>query len=192
MNSFSFYLPIGFEHILDPNGIDHILFITAICLPFTWKNWRTLLLLVTAFTIGHTVTLALSTLQWVQVSSKWIEFIIPVTILYSALYNLLPQKNEQRLQPIQYFITLGFGLVHGLGFSTLLKSMLGSESSIILPLLGFNIGLELGQLIIVSLATTITWLCVHFLRIKQKIYLSFVCGGISFLAFKMAIERWPL
>lgn len=192
MNSFSFYLPIGFEHILDVNGIDHILFITAICLPYTWKNWRTLLWLVTAFTIGHSITLALSTLQWVTVSSKWIEFIIPITIAYSALYNLLPRKDNAKLQPMQYFITLVFGLVHGLGFSTLLKSMLGTESSIVLPLLGFNVGLELGQLIIVSLATTITALVVNFLRTKQKNYISFVCGGICFLAIQMAIQRWPL
>jgi hydrogenase/urease accessory protein HupE len=192
MNSFSFYLPIGFEHILDVNGIDHILFITAICLPYTWKNWRTLLWLVTAFTIGHSITLALSTLQWVTVSSKWIEFIIPITIAYSALFNLLPQKDSTKLQPMQYFITLVFGLVHGLGFSTLLKSMLGTESSIVLPLLGFNVGLELGQLIIVSLATTITALVVNFLRTKQKNYIGFVCGGICFLAIQMAIQRWPL
>ena len=192
MSNFSIFFPMGIEHITDLNGLDHILFIAALCLRFMISDWKKLLILVTAFTIGHSITLALSTLNIITIPRSWTEFFIAVTILITAYNNCFVKDFTFKTKyPTIYFFALFFGLIHGLGFSTLLKSMLGKDQSIVVQLLAFNLGLEAGQLIIVACILIISFVLINFFRVNRKLYLLFVSGGIAALALEMAIERLP-
>lgn len=142
----------GFEHITDIAGYDHMLFLLVLCSIYRFKNWDWIVL-ITAFTVGHSITLALSVLQVVKIPSALIELAIPVTILISAVFRWLQvERNENQVfvkdQKV-YAVALFFGFVHGLGFSNMLRSLLGGEADILQPLLFFNLGLEVGQLLIV-------------------------------------------
>ena len=192
MNSFAFFFPIGVQHILDVKGIDHILFVAALTLSQSVNTWKHLLLTITAFTIGHSITLALSTMNIANISTAWVEFLIPITIIISACINLQNLSTSNKLPfRLSYLITLFFGLIHGLGFSTLLKSMLGKQSSIVAPLLGFNLGLELGQIIIVITILFISFIFVNVFKTKQQSLVQFVCGAIVALSIQMALNRIP-
>ena len=192
MNDFTLYFEIGYKHIADLQGIDHILFVMALCLRYQFADWRKILLLVTAFTIGHSITLALSIFNIIQYPVRWIEFLIPVTILMTSISNIFVKKFVFRSKfPLIYFLALFFGLVHGLGFSSYLKSLLGSDHTVALPLLAFNLGLEAGQLLIVTGVVLISFIFVTILKSNRREYLLFISGGIFALALQMTIERIP-
>lgn len=185
----SSYLELGFRHIADLNGYDHILFIIALCAIYQLKEWRKILILVTAFTIGHSVTLALAALKVVKISSEVIEFLIPLTIVLTAIYNVI-RKSESKSSLISYYIVaLLFGLIHGLGFSNYFRALLGQERDITMPLLSFNIGLELGQLIIVAVILVINYFMLNTLKVKQREWNLFISGAAAGIAFIMMIER---
>jgi hypothetical protein len=152
------YIKIGKDHILDINGIDHILYVATLCSLYLFKDWRKVLLLVTAFTVGHCLTLGLSAFRLVNISPSLVETIIPITIIISALYNIYvlasATKDKITLRS-HYLLTLVFGLIHGLGFSNFFKEMFEPGENIVLPLLGFNLGVELGQIVIVIAIMTI-------------------------------------
>lgn len=151
MSSFELYFKLGLEHILDIQGFDHILFVLALCAVYVARDWKKILILVTAFTIGHSLTLALATFNVVQVRSDLIEFLIPVTIAITALVDLFkPKPSTGKGIQLNYIFAVFFGLIHGLGFSNYLKELLGKEASIWQPLLAFNLGLEAGQIVIVT------------------------------------------
>lgn len=175
MNQFELYFGLGVSHILDIEGYDHILFVIALCTIYTFVDWRKILVLVTAFTIGHSLTLALATLKFISVNAALIEFLIPVTIAITSLSNLFNThpKNE-KLISLNYFFALFFGLIHGLGFSNFLKSLLGKESSILEPLLAFNMGLELGQIVIVMAFLALTFILINVLKMRQKLWIQTV------------------
>lgn len=192
MQDFWIYFDMGKDHIADWKGYDHILFVLALCLRYTVTDWKKVLVLVTAFTIGHSITLALSTLNYVDIPSDWIEFLIPVTILITALSNLGVKGFEFKSRfPLIYFFALFFGLIHGLGFSNYLKSILGKNDNLVADLLAFNLGLELGQLMIVALAMLISWIFLQLLRVERRTYLLFVSGGVFGIALIMTLERIP-
>lgn len=191
MNDFGLYFEIGYRHIADLRGIDHILFVTALCLRYQFTDWRKILVLVTAFTIGHSITLALSIFNIVQYSVKWIEFLIPVTIVITAISNVFVKKFVFKNKfPLIYFLALFFGLVHGLGFSSYLKSLLGSEHNVVWQLLAFNVGLEVGQLLIVTGVLLISFIFVSILRCSRREYILAGSAGIFALALEMAINRF--
>lgn len=193
MNDFGLYFQLGWEHIADIRGYDHILFVAALCLRYLISDWKKVLILVTAFTIGHSITLALSVLNMVNVSIEWIEFLIPVTIFITAFSNVFERKFDFRTRfPMIYFLALFFGLIHGLGFSNYLKSLLGKSTNIVGELLAFNLGLEFGQLLIVAAIMIISWIIVRLMRAPRREWLLFASGGIFFLSLLMAIERYPL
>lgn len=151
MSSFELYFKLGLRHILDINGFDHILFVLALCAVYVARDWKKILILVTAFTIGHSLTLALATFNVLQFRSEVIEFLIPVTIAITALVTIFkPKPSTGRGVQLNYVFAVFFGLIHGLGFSNYLKELLGKEASIWQPLLAFNIGLEVGQIVIVT------------------------------------------
>ena len=194
---FAVYLELGFEHLLDLRGYDHILFIAGLCAAYSLIRWRELLVLVTAFTIGHSVSLALATLRLVRVDTSLVEFLIPVTIVATAVTNLAglrrkgragqpregpaaqprerpaaqprerpaghrqPAEHRVAARPLRYALALAFGLIHGLGFSNFLRIALGDERNIFVPLLSFNIGLELAQIVVagavLALGAAVTW-----------------------------------
>ena len=192
MNDFDLYFSLGRNHIADWQGIDHILFITALCNRYQFTDWRKIMFLITAFTIGHSVTLVLSVLNMVHFSTKWIEFLIPVTIVITAISNLFVKNfNDKHKFPFIYFMALFFGLIHGLGFSNYLKSLLGKNINIITQLFAFNIGLEAGQLLIVSGILLLSFIPVRLLKFNRRDYILFCSGGVMALAIKMIIERWP-
>lgn len=155
LDAFALYLRLGFHHITDLAGYDHILFVAALSIPFTVQDWRRLALLVTAFTVGHSITLALASLRLVAVSPSLVEALIPITIVATAALSWrdgIPAVAAPTppLQASRYLLAVGFGLIHGLGFSTYLRALLGDEDSIALPLFAFNVGLEVGQLLILT------------------------------------------
>ncbi len=192
MQDFWLYFQLGREHIADWQGYDHIIFVMALCLRYLLKDWRKVLVLVTAFTIGHSITLALSVFNYINIPRGWIEFLIPVTIMITALSNVLQRHAEPKGRfPLVYFYALFFGLIHGLGFSTYLKSLLGKTTSIVGELLAFNLGLEAGQLIIVLAVLLVSWLFVSVLKVPRHEYTVFVSGAIFGVASIMAIERFP-
>ncbi len=192
MSDFSIFCSMGIEHITDLEGSDHILFITALCVRYLVQDWKKLLILVTAFTIGHSVTLALSTLNILNLPTVYTEFLIAVTIIITALNNLwVSNFTFIKKYPVIYFYALFFGFIHGMGFSTLLKSMLGKDQSIVLQLFAFNLGLELGQLLIVALLLLISFIFVRLLNINRRDYVVFLSGCTCALALGMVIERWP-
>jgi hydrogenase/urease accessory protein HupE len=183
MNDLFIYAHLGFRHIIDINGSDHILFILALVIRYIGSDWKKILILVTSFTIGHSITLALSTLDWVHFPVNLIELLIPVTIFLTAFSNLLVKDFSFPFKyPIIYFFALFFGLIHGLGFSNYLKSLLGKEEDILLPLFSFNIGLELGQLLIVGCILVLSFIFINFLKIDRKLYIrigSIIAMGLS-------------
>ncbi len=187
MSLFELYLRLGFKHIIDINGYDHIVFILALCAAYSYTQFRKILILVTAFTIGHSVALALSTLKLVIIRAEIIEFLIPVTILITAILNLFISKKGKA--QFIYLLTLFFGLIHGLGFSNYLNELLGNESSIVTPLLAFNIGLEIGQIVIVSIQFIILFLSMIFLKMNHKNWKIFISGAASGIAAILIIEN---
>jgi len=193
MQDFWLYFQLGRDHIADWKGYDHILFVIALSLRYLLKDWKKVLVLVTAFTIGHSITLALSVLDYVSIPSRWVEFLIPVTIFITALSNVWQKDFQFKSRfPLIYFFALFFGLIHGLGFSYYLKSLLGKETNIVGELLAFNLGLEFGQILIVTVALACSWVCVTLFKFSRREYLLFLSGAIFGLALLMAIQRFPI
>ena len=182
----------GFEHITDLAGYDHMLFLLILCSVYSFRNWDWLIL-ITAFTIGHCITLALSVLNFIRLPSSLIEFAIPLTILISAIFRWIQvEKNEnksyQKDQKV-YAVTLLFGLIHGLGFSNMLRSMLGSQADILQPLLFFNLGLEVGQIVIVLFSlVTITSLN-EYAHIPRFYLVRGIAIPVGFVALWLMFER---
>ena len=188
MTSFELYFKLGLQHILDLQGFDHILFIISLCAVFVARDWVKILLLVTAFTIGHSLTLALATFEVVQIRSEIIEFLIPVTIAFTALLTLIkPKPNSGKGIQLNYLLALFFGLIHGLGFSNYLRSLLGKEASIWQPLLAFNVGLEVGQIVIVAAFLLITSL-VHLAGMNRKEWTLILSAFILGVACMLLLE----
>jgi hypothetical protein len=190
MNEFELYFGLGKDHILDyRNGYDHILFIIALCAVYQLRDWKQVLILVTAFTLGHSITLALSTLNVVNVDVQLIEFLIPVTILITAVSNIF-KKDEQvsgLSMKINYFYAAFFGLIHGLAFSNYLKTILGRDKTIVSPLLAFNIGLEFGQIIIVAIFLISSFILVDLFGVNRrdwKLVISSAVAGMALLLIK--------
>ncbi|MFT4092078.1 MAG: HupE/UreJ family protein [Niabella sp.] len=190
MNDFGFYFTEGWKHIISPDALDHQLFILALAVVYTFKDWKKVLVLVTAFTIGHSLTLALSVLDIIRISSRWVEFLIPVTILVTALWNLLHGKPAQKVNA-NYFMALFFGLIHGMGFASSIRMMLASDQSLGWGLFGFNAGLEAGQVIVVLIILSASKLLTDIVKVPQRIYIFVILLAIFVFAAKMAIERIP-
>lgn len=188
MNSFELYFKLGLQHILDLQGFDHILFILSLCAVYVARDWVKILLLVTAFTLGHSLTLALATFEVIQIRSEVIEFLIPVTIAFTALLTLIkPKPNSGKGIQLNYLLALFFGLIHGLGFSNYLRSLLGKEASIWQPLLAFNVGLEVGQIVIVAAFLLITSL-VHLAGMNRKEWTLILSAFILGVACMLLLE----
>ncbi len=190
MNDMFIYGHLGFRHIIDIQGSDHSLFILVLMMRYMASDWKKMLLLVTSFTVGHSITLALSTMEWVAFPVQMVELLIPITIFVTALSNFwVKEFSFPSKYPVIYYLAMFFGLIHGLGFSNYLKSLLGKEEQIIPPLFSFNVGLELGQLLIVSGLLFLSFILVSYLKIDRKWYLrigSLIAIGFS---LQMVIDR---
>jgi hypothetical protein len=198
-SAFTVYLELGFRHIADLAGYDHILFIVALAAGYRLSQWKHLLVLVTAFTVGHSVTLALATLDLVRVRGDWVEFLIPLTILLTALYTLweswrLPGSDAARLRharEFKYGMALLFGLIHGMGFSNFLRALLGEEESLAWPLFSFNVGLEVGQVAILATILVVTSAATGILRVRPVFWARLLSVGAAVPALLLLISRVP-
>lgn len=191
MHDFLFYLQLGWEHIISLDALDHQLFVLALIAVYSYNDWKKILILVTAFTIGHSITLALSILDVFRVSSAWIEFLIPLTIVLTSLDNMIMKNQKQTLMRANYYLALIFGLIHGMGFANTARVMIAKSQNIFFPLLGFNIGLELGQIIIVFAILIVLFIALKIFKVNKKDWILFVSSGVFALALKMTLERIP-
>jgi hypothetical protein len=194
MSLFELYFKLGLQHIADLKGYDHILFILTLCAVYSLKEWKRILVLITAFTIGHSLTLALATLDLIRVDGDLIEFLIPLTIFITALANLM--AREQQVSMLHHYSKYGaalfFGLIHGLGFSNYLRSLLGAERGLALPLFSFNVGIEVGQIIIVSLIMLLTKVMVDLLGMPKREWHVLLSGAGLGISLVLMIERFPV
>ncbi len=190
MSEFRLYFDLGKEHILDyVHGYDHILFVIALCALYLLRDWKQVLILVTAFTIGHSVTLALSTLNIIHVRADIIEFLIPLTIFITAFSNLFRDEENlgEGIIKVNYFYALFFGLIHGLGFSNYLRSILGKNHGIVMQLFAFNVGLEFGQIIIVLVFLVASFILVDVFTLNRrdwKMVISSMVAGMALILMK--------
>ena len=194
-SEFLVYLRLGFEHITNPGGLDHLLFV-AVLTAADVDRPKHLFWLVTAFTLGHSLTLALATLHLVSVGSAAVEVLIPLTIIVTCVVNAVSWKQSKR-QPVlavradhvRYGLAAGFGLVHGLGFSSFLRAALGAEEGILLPLFAFNTGLEVGQLAIVAALVLAAAVLMRAGGLRRSAWTLGVSGAAAVAAGLMVVER---
>lgn len=174
MQDFALWFQTGRSHIMDLEGFDHLLFLAALTAPYLFKDWKRILFQITAFTIGHTVSLVLSVTNLVNAPSKFIEPLIAITIAATAIINLQERKFQFKVNNFKsYALALFFGLIHGLAFSTYLKELLGATKNIAIPLFAFNIGLEVGQIIIVIAVLFAAYLMVAILKRSRREWMLF-------------------
>jgi hypothetical protein len=185
------YLQLGFEHIIDLRGYDHILFIITLCAVYLFSDWKHVIVLVTAFTIGHSLTLALASLNIIHLRQQLVEFLIPLTIFMTAIANISIKKTELSplLYKFKYISALIFGLIHGMGFSNYLRELLGNQESIIKPLFAFNLGLEIGQLIIVSCILLLASLMVKYFNSQRREWSLVLSGAGMGISLILMFER---
>lgn len=189
MGDFGFYFRLGWEHIISADALDHQLFIAAIAAIYLLKDWKQVLILVTAFTIGHSLTLALSVLDVIRFPTTWVEFLIPVTIIITAFSNLFQKKFTPKSVRINYFLALFFGLIHGMGFANSLRYMLAKDQNLGWSLFGFNVGLEAGQIVVVLILLFIAHLIVNLFKVVRRDWVLFLSAVVFGLSFKIALER---
>lgn len=191
MNDFWLYFTLGFEHVLDWKAYDHVLFIVALCAAYSFSSWKKVLLLVTLFTVGHSTSLLLSNYDVVQVSARWIEFLIPVSIIATALYNIIKAKtvaSEEKKNAL-YLITLFFGLIHGFGFARYYNQI--NDERELWPLVEFALGIEMSQVIIVLLVLLVGYGVRSFGRINLRDWILVVSSIVLGMTLPMLIENWP-
>ena len=193
MNPIDMYIKLGFQHISNLAGYDHILFLLALCAVYSIDQWRRLFILVTAFTVGHSITLALSSFGWVVIPSHIIEFLIPVTILITAIRNVAVPTSDQLTDDQgnmtgHYLVALCFGFIHGMGFSNYFRALMMDSSSITIPLLGFNLGIEIGQLLVVSFIVIVASLVVKFAQVKHRDWNLFISGAAAGISIVLMNE----
>ncbi|MBP0612710.1 HupE/UreJ family protein [Chryseobacterium sp. cx-311] len=191
MQDFLFYLNLGWEHIISLDALDHQLFVLVLVVVFSMKDWKKILWLITAFTIGHSVTLALSVLEIVRVPGSWVEFLIPLTIFITAADNILMKNRQQNLMKMNHYLAMFFGLIHGMGFANTARMTMAQEQDLLLPLLGFNIGLELGQILVVAFILVLQWTVLGVFKASRKNWVLFISAGVFALALQMTLERLP-
>ncbi len=193
MEDFLFYIKLGLGHVLDFNAYDHILFLVALALPFTFRQWKPVLLLATLFTITHCLSLALSVYGIVVMDAGLIEFLIPVTILLTALFNLIYERSAAHKTLLLHGIaTTFFGLVHGFGFSNYFRMLMAGEEDKLSPLIGFAVGIELSQVLIVLGALALAYLFRTVFKVRPSLFVVVASILIIFLTIPMLVRTFPL
>ena len=191
MQEFLIYFNMGLKHVLDITAYDHIVFLIALLIPYTFKDWKRVFLLVSLFTLGHTLALILSVFGIISVSVTLVEFLIPITILITALYHLLTAGKSGKKESISFIVlvTLFFGLIHGLGFSNYFNTiMVGTEINKLLPLVEFALGIEAAQLVVVIAVLLITYLLQTFFRFSKRDWALVLSGCIIGVVLPMILQ----
>lgn len=193
MQDFLFYLQLGFDHVMDPSAYDHILFLSALALPFTFRSWKKVLLLATVFTIAHCLSLALSAYGVYRAESSWIEFLIPVTIILTALFDLLYERKDADRMGLflHLFATAFFGLIHGFGFSGYFNMMMAGTDQKLVPLLGFATGIELSQVVIITAILLLAYLLQHRLLVQRSWFILIGAIIVILITIPMLLDTFP-
>jgi hypothetical protein len=192
MEQFKLYFELGLTHVLDINGYDHVLFLVVLAAPYLFSSWKKILFLVTIFTIGHSVSLVLSSYNVVSVNSKLVEFIIPVTIAFTAIFNIITSGKRIYNSKISliFLITLLFGVIHGLGFSNYFKMIVGNTDYKFIPMIEFALGVEFAQIIIVIVVLLLSTIAQNILNISKKYWVLILSSIILGLVVPMLLSRW--
>ncbi|RNL84074.1 HupE/UreJ family protein [Sinomicrobium pectinilyticum] len=192
MSQFWLYFKLGLTHVLDINAYDHILFLVALTVPYTFNHWKKILWLVTVFTIGHTLSLIMSTYGLIRVSAALVEFLIPVTIFITALFNIFTVKRSgiEKFGPA-FFVTLFFGIIHGLGFSSYFKGIIAGEENKLLPLLEFALGIEAAQVIVVLVVLIAGFILSTVFRFNRRDWILVISAMVIGVVLPMLIENYP-
>ena len=197
MSVFTTYLQLGFLHICSWQATDHLTFLLALCAPYVLADWRRVVALVTSFTLGHSITLALATLGVVGVNAPIIEALIPVTIILTALVNMrqagpVLDRRSRRETPVLWAapnaLAAAFGLIHGLGFSNYLRALLGAKSRPVAELLSFNLGVELGQLLVVSIILLLGFVLLRMVGVARRDWILTVSGAALGVATLLLLQ----
>lgn len=191
LDNFWFNVQYGMNHVLDINAYDHVLFLVVLTVPYMFKDWKRVLLLVTMFTLGHTISLILAVYGVISINSSLVEFLIPITILIVALYNVFTagKKAPSEKIGILFFSTLFFGLVHGLGFASEFKMFVGRSSNKLLPLVEFALGIELAQIIIVFVVLFLGFICQTVFRFSKRDWIMVLSAIVIGLVIPMLINN---
>lgn len=191
MSEFWLYFKLGLHHVLDINGYDHVLFLIALMVPYAFKDWKRVLILVTLFTVGHTLSLILSVFGVVYINPTLVEFLIPITILVTAVFHLFTAGKSSKNESISFvaIVTLFFGIIHGLGFSSYFKSILpGDATDKLLPLLEFALGIEAAQLLVVFVVLILSYIVQTFFRFSKRDWALVMSAFIIGVVLPMIIE----
>ena len=188
MSDFSAFFKLGISHILDFRGIDHLLFIESILLVYSLADWKIILRLLTAFTLGHAISMSLAYFGLTFLSRELIEFLIPLTILTTSIYHLIQGKGSG---VIQYIMIAFFGLIHGAAYSGEFMSMMGKSSEVLIPLLGFNLGVECGQLLFGAALLIGLHFLFNTLKDWKRATTILIFGLITVFSVYLAIQSWP-
>lgn len=190
MSDFWLYFNLGLHHVLDWKAYDHILFLIVLCAAYTFSSWKRLLILVSLFTLGHTISLFLASFNVVSVSGRVIEFLIPITILVTALFNLFTAGNEKKMEKmgILYIVTIFFGLIHGLGFASFFHALNTGDQ--ILPLLEFALGIEAAQIIVVFILLIIAFIFQTVFRFNKRDWVLVLSSLVIGMVIPMVINNW--
>ncbi len=197
MAVFTTYLQLGFLHICSWQATDHLTFLLALCAPYVLADWRRVVALVTSFTVGHSITLALATLGGVGVNAAVVETLIPITIMATALVNMYQAgpalvRRPRREMPIWWTapnaLAAAFGLIHGLGFSSYLRALLGQQSRPVAELLSFNLGVELGQLLVVSVILLVGVVVLRMMGVVRRDWILTTSGAALGVATLLLLQ----
>lgn len=191
LNDFLAYMQYGMNHILNANAYDHILFLIVLAVPYLFNDWKRVLFLITIFVLGHSISLALGTYGVISINKKWIEFLIPLTILIIALFNVFTsgKKTQNGKVGILFFATLFFGLIHGLGFVNIFESAISSSDNKLLALLEIAIGIEIGQLIVGFVILFLGFLCQTLFRFSKRDWVMVISAVVVGLVIPMLIRN---
>ena len=191
MSEFWIYFNTGLRHVLDINAYDHVLFLIALTIPYAFKDWKRVLLLVTLFTVGHTLALLLSVYNFVRINIALVEFLIPITILITALFHLFTASKNAKKENISFVtvVTLFFGIIHGLGFSNYFNTILpGDASEKLIPLLEFALGIEAAQVTIVLFVLLLSYIVQNFFRFSKRDWTLVMSAFVIGVVVPMIIE----
>lgn len=191
MSDFWIYFNIGLKHVLNLNAYDHVLFLLALTVPYEFKSWKRLLILVSLFTLGHTLALFLSVFNIVKVQPDWVEFLIPITILITALYNIVVSGKSAKKDSLSFtgIVTVFFGVIHGLGFSNYFNALLpGKPTDKLWPLIEFALGIEAAQIIVVIAALLLAYVVQTLLKFSQRDWVLIISAFIVGVVVPMILQ----
>lgn len=191
MSDFWIYTTIGLKHVLDIYAYDHVLFLLALTVPYEFKSWKRILILVSLFTVGHTLALMLSVFNIVTIKVAIVEFLIPITILITALFNIFSAGKSSKKDNITFvgIVTVFFGIIHGLGFSNYFNSILsGKPTDKLLPLFEFALGIEIAQIIVVIFSLLLAYVVQNLFKFSKRDWTLTISAFVVGVVIPMIIQ----